>query len=293
MPPLFEQKWCLKLHLGPTPLRCPFLPPIQQNPLSHFSGGTGERGTRRFHGARSARFFCVLKAANKAFYNTFQRQKQRITHCLNPPTVPNTCLSLQCTQTLEITQDNTQQPHTSVQQSRAHAKTRQKATPVFQDNWPRPPCTACVSKAVRRAIQDRNGTNAAAWVHVSTRAAQRSHRLEAWRDRDWRLLRWRWHGRWLCPCRHSIFLSCGRRVDEKVAHALNGDLVAVGGQRHRLHDLRTHRRIVKTRQTATPEFQVTRPPPHRPEPSLGMRGTMSSGVRSGGGARRLTSTLLP
>ena len=36
MPPPFEQKWCLKLHLGPTPLRCPILPPIQQNLLSHF-----------------------------------------------------------------------------------------------------------------------------------------------------------------------------------------------------------------------------------------------------------------
>ena len=57
MPPLFEQKWCLKLHLGPTPLRCPLLPPIQQNPLSHFSGGTGERGELGGFAARAARDF--------------------------------------------------------------------------------------------------------------------------------------------------------------------------------------------------------------------------------------------
>ena len=82
-----------------------------------------------------------FEGRKQRIFNTFQRQKQRITHCLNPPTVPNTCLSLQCSQTLENSRPNTSNLTHRCNSPGAHAKTRQKATPDFQDRWPRPPCS--------------------------------------------------------------------------------------------------------------------------------------------------------
>mmetsp|Transcript_2088 Transcript_2088/g.4526 ORF Transcript_2088/g.4526 Transcript_2088/m.4526 type:complete len:202 (+) Transcript_2088:180-785(+) len=117
---------------------------------------------------------------------------------------------------------------------RAHTKTRQTATPEFQDVWPHSPFRTHTARKHSSCTQVQQLHSHALRIRptkrltVTPQSTLLASALQASWDRDRRGL-----GRRLCPSRHGVLRACSGRVDQKVARARHRDLVAVGRKRHR------------------------------------------------------------